>query len=79
MSFHGTNVVSGNRLLNVCDDLSERLAVEIGGETDDPLHVVAVDFSWRRAVIDGRHVGDQRATGPPVIVRHHRQVRDVLE
>ena len=68
-----------DRLADVRDHLTERLPVDVGGEADDPLHVVAVDLARRGAIVDGRHIRDQRPTRAGDITRHHRQVRHVLD
>ena len=43
--------------------------MNVGGEADDPLHVVAIDLARRGAVVDRRDVGDAADAPVPLPLR----------
>ena len=70
---------SCDRLSHVIEGLTQRFPFEVGGKTDDALHVVPVDLARCDSIIDRRHVRDQRASEASGVAPHHRQVFHVLD
>ena len=57
-----------HRVADLADNLAERLPVNVGRETHDTLHVVAIDLSRNGAVVHARDIGHERATKFTTIV-----------